>query len=104
MRIWNNASDNDLLAYESISRVFFNYPHLLDNFFEKDNPKIRQSPEQMLKWAAGFSSGEILLIKTALDIWSGSGNVYVWQLIELLDKDNFYFVLQALAILRRNKL
>jgi hypothetical protein len=104
MRPWNNASDSDLQTYESISRVFFKYPYLLDSFFERDSPKIRCSPEQMLKWASGFSNDEIVLVKTALDIWSGSGNTYVWELIELLDKDSFYFVLHALAILRRNRL
>lgn len=57
----------------------------------------------MLKQTAGLSSGEILLIKIALDIWSGSGHAYVWEIIEVLDKDNFFYVPEALIIVRRNR-
>ena len=103
MESWENASDSERKTYESISHVFSSCPHLLNNFFEKDKPKIRFRSEKMLAQACGLSSGEIVLVKVALDIWSGSGNAYVWELIETLDGQNFYSVLNALVLIRRNR-
>lgn len=85
------------------SRVFFRHPYLLNDFFEEEQPRIKRRPEKMLIWAQGFSSGETVLIKIALDIWSGSGNTYVWELLESLDKENFFHVLEGLVISRRNR-
>jgi len=104
MKSWKNASESDRKTYESISQVFFSYPYLLNNFFDKDKPKIRLQSEKMLEQASGLSSGEFVLIKVALDIWSGSGNAYVWELVETLDKQNFYSVLTALALIRKDRL
>lgn len=103
MRPWTNASNNDLQAYEAISRVFFKYPYLLSNFFDEKKPKLKLPPEKMLMQIQNFSSGERVLIKVALDIWSGSGNATVWELIEVLDRENFFHVLNALVIIKRNR-
>ena len=32
-----------------------------------------------------MSSGEDLLVRVALDLWSGSGDAKVWELVEILD-------------------
>jgi len=54
----------------------------------------------MLGRIAGLSDGEKVLIRIALDIWSGSGDAKVWELIETLDDYNFSNVLKGLAVLR----
>lgn len=102
-RPWPNAGDSDLQRYEAISRVFMSHEYLLPFFFDTEQPRVRLAPEKMLRQADGMSTGEFLLIKIALDIWSGSGNARVWELIENLDQQNFSFVLQALLISRQNR-
>jgi len=89
--------------YESISRVFFGHEHLLKMFFEEHRPKIKMTAEKMIDKHFYGPADELVLIKTALDIWSGSGNARVWELIEVLDRNNFYFVLEALVISKRNR-
>ncbi len=103
MKTWKSATLSDLQTYESISKVFQQHCYLLDIFFEKEKPRIRARSEKMLKQVSDFSHGEIILIKIALDIWSGSGNAFVWEMIEFLDQQDFFNVLNALASLRKNR-
>jgi hypothetical protein len=103
MTTWKNASSSDLQTYESIAKVFEQHSYLLDLFFEKETPRIRLQSEKMLQQVSDFSHGEIILVKVALDIWSGSGNAFVWEMIEVLDQQNFFNVLTGLASLRKNR-
>lgn len=102
-RPWPKAGDSDLQRYEAISRVFFTHDYLLPFLFDTREPKTRLSPEALLRQASAFSKGEFLLIKIALDIWSSSGDTKLVELIEDLDPQNFYFVLESLVITRRNR-
>jgi hypothetical protein len=86
--------------YQAISLVFHNHPELLEFFFEKDQPRIRFVAEDMRREAAGFSDGQQILIRVALDMWSGSGNAKIWQVLEGLDDANFSNCLRALGFLR----
>ncbi len=100
MESWREATSSDRRMYQAICLVFLNHPKLLEFFFEKKRPRIRFVAEQMRKEAAGFSSGEQILIRVALDMWSGSGNAKVWQMLETLDSSNFGNCLKALGFLR----
>lgn len=100
MESWQSATASDRYTYSVIAVIFRNHPNLLRFFFEERRPRIRHKPMELRAQAAGFSSGEQLLIRVALDVWSGSGNAKIWQLIETLDPDNMCNVLEALAKLR----
>ncbi len=102
-RPWKNAQDCDLQRFEAISRVFLGHDYLLAFFFDSEIPRTRLDPEPLLIQAKGFSKGEYLLIKIALDIWSSSGKAMVHELIEDLDRQNFYFTLEAMVISRRGR-
>ena len=80
--------------------VFHSHSYLLEFFFDSKEIKISREPLEMLKQARGFSSGEQILIRVALDIWSGSGNTKVWSLLESLDDQSLVNVLKALALFR----
>lgn len=82
--------------------MFLNHQYLLRGFFEERQPRISLAPEEMIQQSAGFSDGEIVLIKIALDIWSGSGNACVWELLEVLDKGNFLNVLKGMLMIKQN--
>ncbi len=103
MKTWKDASVFELQTYEAIARVFRQHSYLLDLFFEKETSRIRQHAEKMLQQVSHFSHGEIVLIKVALDIWSGSGNALVWEVLEVLDRQNFFNVLSGLANLRKER-
>lgn len=96
METWREATRAERRLYILISAIFRNHPKLLEFFFERDRAKISFDPETMLREAGCFSSGEQVLIRVALDMWSGSGNATVWQLLEILDYESFSNVLKAL--------
>jgi hypothetical protein len=96
METWRDATVAERRQYQLISLIFSKHPKLLEFFFETQRPRIRFESEKMLDEAGCFSSGEQLLIRVALDLWSGSGNALVWQMVEILDHENFSNVLKAL--------
>ena len=100
MQLWQSANQHERLQWDVISRVFRNDQYLMGFFFDPNKPRARLAPVELLREARDLSSGEELLVKVALDIWSGAGNAKIWQLIERLDESNFCAVLEALAYLR----
>src|ERR1700722_5325782 len=86
----------DQRLLEVIGHMFCKHLYLLDFFFDPNEPRLRRLPEELLKESAVMSSGEDLLVRLALDLWSGSGDARVWELIEILDEENFIYVLRAL--------
>lgn len=97
---WRHASSSDRRLYSAVSAIFLKHPHLLRFLFDDHEPRLRMIPEEMLREIRGFSSGEQILVRVAMDIWSGSGNAKIWQIVETLDPDNFANVLEGLRILR----
>jgi hypothetical protein len=97
---WRHAKPSDHHVFKVVALIFHNHPELLEFFFEKERPRIRFQAIEMRRHAAGMSSGEQLLLRVALDVWGGSGNAKIWQLIETLDSGNLANVLKALALLR----
>jgi len=97
---WENGSKTDLKVLRAVSIVCRHHPYLLKFLFEPDRPRLRALPEELLKEAVGLSSGEDLLLRVSLDLWSGCGEARVWELIELLDDRNLLQVVQALLFLR----
>mgnify|MGYP003393781428 CR=1 FL=1 len=103
MKSWKNACASDLKTYEGICRVFSNHEYLLDGFFEKAQARLSSTPELMIERTASYSHGEVVLIKVALDIWSGSGNVFVWQILETLDRETFANVIDGLVFVKHDQ-
>lgn len=92
---WQKATATDRRVLEAILIVLRRYPYLIDFMFDPEEPRLRQRPEDLLEESASFSSGEDLLVRVALDLWSGSGDAHVWELIEFLDDENFSNVAEA---------
>ena len=96
---WQKATKTDLRLLETVSRVFKKHPELVKFLFDPKEPKLRLAPEELLAVSINFSSGEDLLIRVALDLWSGGGNAKIWELIEFLDNENLLNVVSALQFL-----
>ena len=99
MFCWKSAQDYEWRQIEAISLVLSKHYKLLEFLFEKQRPRLRRSPEDLLEESLCFSSGERTLIRVALDFWSGSGNAKIWELFETLDQGNFENVLVGLQYL-----
>jgi hypothetical protein len=100
MNTWTNPLESEIKQYKIIAMIFAKHPKLLEFFFDKKEPKLNWPPDEMLDQASVFSSGEYVLIKVALDIWSGSGDALLWEILDTLDNDNFTKVIKGLIFFR----
>ena len=96
-----NGKEIENRTVRSVLCVFSMHQYLVDFFFEKPNKvKIRFRPDEMRWRIQDMSSGEQVLVRVALDIWSGSGDAKIWELLEILDEGNFGAVLKALMLIK----
>lgn len=100
MKTRQNFNGVDQYRYEAIRIIFTKHSNLLNFLFDPIKPELRVSPECLLNQSKGYSSGEKILIKTALDVWNESGDTRISELLNTLDDDNFSNVLLALSKLR----
>lgn len=97
---WQTASLGDLKLKEIIFRLLAFDKRLLEFIFDPDKPRLRQRAGILKEDVWGFSHGEQIMIRTALELWSGSGHVFLWELIETLDDSNLKRVIEALIAIR----
>ena len=93
---WKNACMGDKKRLQAVSTVLANYPWLIDEIFHPTEASLRTSPQALLR---GRSSGEKVLIGTAVDVWNSGAGVKLTDL-EHLDNENLMNVFKALALLR----
>ena len=93
---WPRATKTDDRLLSIIGHLCSQHLYLLDLLFDPNEPRLRRAPEELLEESVNLSSGEDLLVRVALDLWSGSGNARIWELVEVLDGGNFINVLKAL--------
>lgn len=98
---WPKASEGDQCRLRIIKKACRHMPHLVDWMFLKDKPEMFAGPEEVLNRAACFSSGEKVLVRFSLDVWSSSGNVEAMDIWQLLDPRNFAAVMDAIIEVRQ---
>lgn len=98
MQLWESASDTEARVFKAISLFLGQFPHLMSFLFDPQEPKLRGTPDALLAQARGLSSGELILIKLTLDLWSEQGHLRVLELFSL-DADIFMQVLEAVKSL-----
>ena len=99
MDSWNYASLTDKKLYRCISVATNNNQQLLKFIFDPQLAKLRLPPDQLLKSATGFCTGDYLLVKFAVDLWSEHGCLKLHELFNF-DDAALKNVLSALAQLR----
>jgi hypothetical protein len=93
---WHNARPRELKFQVVMTALFAANSRLLPLVFARDQPRLRDEPENILTQARGLSSGEYLLLRLALDLWNDSGSVRIQELISTLDSLNFANAIGAL--------
>jgi hypothetical protein len=83
-----------------IFHLFDSEVRLKDFLFEPFGPpRLREKPEILLEDCWELPQEQQILVRAALDIWNGSGNVFLWELLRGLNEKNFgrlIFVLHRL--------
>ena len=97
---WQEASESDQRLGVALEWIFRNDIELLELLFESSSPNLKDEPENLLSKIGCFSSGEQILIRVALDLWSGSGGARFWDVIHRLDGRHKMSVIVALGYLR----
>jgi hypothetical protein len=103
MQTWLNPSKTEIKQYQAIEIILKNHEKLIDFIFDKINPRLKWPTEKLLKNAKGFSNSEYILIKIVLDIWNGTGNAYLNEVLESVDNDNFVKIMKGLIYLKLQK-
>ncbi len=99
MECWSETPSNELRQFRAISILMNKSPHLLGFVFHPSQPQLRLPPAELLRAAQGFSSGDYVLIKLAVDLWCEQGHVFIHELFNL-DCVNFDLALKALKFLQ----
>jgi len=97
---WKNADEGDLKRLEYISKILFNHQQILTFMFNKHRPVLNMSSDKILAAIGGFSSGQQVLIKVALDIWDNSGNAQLNEIIQDIDQESVLDICQIIKQIR----
>ncbi len=101
---WKNASANEILLYQCVSHLLGYDKRLIEFVFDPKKPKIRKRAGILREDAFFFSHGEQLLIRAALDFWSGSGQLALWEMLETWDSAIWSRFMQTVSEYRRLEL
>lgn len=96
MECWEGAGTAEKKFFDAILCLFVDRPHLLRFLFDPLTPRLSAAPEEILAQAAGLCSSDYLLVRVALDIWSGSGRAHLHEVIDA-DMETFSAVLSAMT-------
>ncbi len=83
-----------------IEELFRADDRLLEFVFNPVKAELRTSAQNLIKEGRSLSSGEQLLIRVALDIWSGEGHATVGDLLTVIDYSRFEDVIWAMKSAR----
>ncbi len=84
----------------AIGLIFSFDEHWLNFFYSHKNGRLRLEPAEMLMEARCLSSGEQIMIKVALDLWTHGNYASLSSIAETLDWEKLTRVLLAIMTLR----
>lgn len=96
MTCWEVATAGDRKLFEIISDLFSARPDLVEFLFDPLLPKLNGSSREILARARSLDVSGLLLIRVALDFWSGSGKVTVDEILDA-DPDLSRLILTTMA-------
>jgi len=97
---WPNASASEKRLFEAIRILVGDDPRLLEYLFDPIRPRLRRRAGILKEDAWNFSDGEQLLIRAALDFWSGSGHLPLWEMVENWESTNWIHFINAIIALK----
>jgi hypothetical protein len=98
MKSWKSAGRVERRLFCAVAACVETSPHLIEFLFDPDHPRLNRPADILLKNARCLSSGEYLLVKLVLDLWTEGGYLNVNELFSL-EKESLARVLSSLASL-----
>lgn len=104
MKSWQGASEHEVYLFETISQFLLHRSDLIDFLFHSNQPRLRGSPEILLDQSLGLCSSDQFLVRLAVHLWSGGGEISLSDLFKI-DAETFLKVLGCLEALgpKQNK-
>ena len=87
--VWESGDPSAVKLFRVISALVRDNEHLLKFLFDRNQPRLRARAGLLREESWAFPEEDQLLIRVALDIWSGSGHVQLWELAEAWDKEQW---------------
>ena len=97
---WPSANRDERRLFESISILTDNEHSLLEFLFDPKTPRLRKRPGILRDDSWNLQPGEMLLVRAALDIWSGSGHLAFLECLETWDKNDWINFVKAICHLK----
>ena len=95
---WLKANTDEQRLIKAITILFNDDQRLLEFVFETKRPRLRKRSGILRDDSWNFSSAEQLLIRVALDFWSGSGHTQLWELLETWEPEHWHRFTQAITL------
>jgi hypothetical protein len=100
MECWPNATQAERKQFEAIRVLTSRNPQLMEFLFDKNQPRLKGPPDQLMGDALGMCGSDFIVVKLCLDLWCEHGKVCVHEILSL-DADLFELTLRALVALGR---
>ena len=97
---WKDAQDVERKLFETISLLLGDNANLLQFLFDPTRPKIRKRPGLLRDDSWVLNHGEQLLVRAALDFWSGAGHLQLWEMLETWDTPTWTNFIRAVSRLK----
>lgn len=98
---WKNAQAGCIGRFRIIEKLLREHPELVTWLFKDDAPEMFASAEVVKARAGAFSSGQLIMIKLALDIWFNGTHSNVFDIARRLDGENFVAAMEAIVEFRK---
>lgn len=96
---WPNVKNEERNLLHAITILCGNDKRLLGFLLDPNSPRLRKRAGILREDAWEFSDGEQLLVRAALDLWSGSGHLQLWEMVETWDSTNWVNFVRAIQVL-----
>ncbi len=100
MPTWDVVDLDTYNRLQIIVEMFQADDRLLEFVFNPVKAELRTCPQTLTEESRCLSSGEQILIRVALDIWSAEGSATVGELLTALDYPRFEDVIRAMKSAR----
>jgi hypothetical protein len=98
---WISASEDELRRRWGVSILLnFDDDQCFGRFFSDDYVRLCQSPGALRDKSQMFGKAVEYKIRAALDIWSGSGHLYLFEMLEEWDNQDWVKFIKAICIVK----
>ena len=97
---WMNLSEDQARLARGIFLLLGSKSSLMKFLFEERAFRLRARPGILRDQAWNFTEAEQLQVRVVLDIWSGSGQVELWELLESWEAEQWARFIAAIRELK----